>query len=51
LNQSAKDRTDVIVEPVREITDNKAVITLQPESLVLVSGYNLAMGDKGITVD
>jgi hypothetical protein len=51
LNQSAKDRTDVSVEPVREITCNKTSITLLPESLVLVSGYKLVKGDKGITVD
>jgi len=51
LNQSAKDITDVSVEPVREITGQKTTITLQPESLVLVSGYKLKMGDKGITVD
>jgi hypothetical protein len=51
LNQSAKDKTDVSVEPIREITGLKTTITLQPESLVLVSGYKLKMGDKGIAVD
>jgi len=51
LNHSAKDRSEVSVEPVRQITESKVKLTLAPESLVLISGYRLTMADKGISID
>jgi hypothetical protein len=51
LNQSAKDRTDVVVEPIREISGGKTVLSLQPESLVLISGYKLQADENGIVND
>ena len=51
LNQSAKDKSDISIQPLREISGKKSVIQLQPLSLVLISGYKLMADEKGIIND
>lgn len=51
LNQSAKDKADISLLPLREFSGKKSVIQLQPLSLVLISGYKLMADEKGIIND
>jgi hypothetical protein len=51
LDQSAKDRSDLKLEAVSAFSEKETKLTLKPLSLVLISGYELKAGDKGITID
>ncbi|HAQ20419.1 MAG TPA: hypothetical protein DCR40_14490, partial [Prolixibacteraceae bacterium] len=51
LNQTAKDKTSMNIQPHREFSGKKPVIQLQPLSLVLISGYKLMADEKGIVDD